>query len=128
MAGLRGDVSGGPCRFDVDTAALLGAGEQVDQRQGHQARYDQLGSLGLALNAVVLWNSRYLNAAADRLRAEGHEVQDEDMARLSPLGSTHLNVLGRYSFSASQPGEGLRPLRDSATPEDNPQEAPNQAR
>jgi hypothetical protein len=25
---------------------------------------------------------------------------------------THLNVLGRYSFTTSQPVDGLRPLRD----------------
>jgi hypothetical protein len=27
----------------------------------------------------------------------------------------NLNCLGRYIFRASQPGEGLRPLRDPAT-------------
>ena len=45
---------------------------------------DQLGSLGLVLNAVVLWNTRYLDAAVARLRAEGHDIKDEDVARLSP--------------------------------------------
>jgi hypothetical protein len=98
--------------------------------QIHQAyrdgQEDQLGSVGLVLNAVVR-NSRYLNAAVDQLRAEGHEVKDEDVARLSPLGSAPLNVLGRYSFSASQPGEGLRPLRDPDAPEDDPQEAADQS-
>ncbi len=34
------------------------------------------------------------------------------MARLSPLKHKNLNVLGRYSFTASQPVDGLRPLRD----------------
>ena len=32
------------------------------------------------------------------LRAEGHEVRDEDAARLSPFGRHHVNLLGRYSF------------------------------
>ncbi|WSV43833.1 transposase [Streptomyces sp. NBC_01077] len=61
-------------------------------------------------------------ALRERSQAEGHEVKAEDVARLSPLGSAHLNVLGRYSFSASQPGEGLRPLRDPDAPEDDPQD------
>lgn len=73
---------------------------------------DQLGSLGLVLNAVVLWTTRYLDAAVAQLRAEGHEIRDEDVARLSPLKHKNLNVLGRYSFTASQPVDGLRPLRD----------------
>ncbi|MEU9473742.1 Tn3 family transposase [Streptomyces avermitilis] len=74
---------------------------------------DQLGSLGLVLNAVVLWTTRYIDAAVAQLRAEGHEVRDEDIARLSPLKHRNLNVLGRYSFTASAPAGGaLRPLRD----------------
>ena len=67
---------------------------------------DQLGSLGLVLNAVVLWTTRYIDAAVAQLRAEGHEILDEDVARLSPLVHENLNVLGRYSFTASTPGAG----------------------
>ncbi|GGK28529.1 hypothetical protein GCM10011583_70640 [Streptomyces camponoticapitis] len=38
---------------------------------------------------------------------------EEDIARLSPLKHMNLNVLGRYSFTASSPAGGvLRPLRD----------------
>ncbi|MFD0271350.1 Tn3 family transposase [Streptomyces sp. NPDC127106] len=74
---------------------------------------DQLGALGLVLNAVVLWTTRYIDAAVAQLRAEGHEIRDEDIARLSPLKHRNLNVLGRYSFAASVPAGGsLRPLRD----------------
>ncbi|MFI1258675.1 Tn3 family transposase [Streptomyces netropsis] len=73
---------------------------------------DQLGSLGLVLNAAALWTTRYIDAAVAQLRAEGHEIRDEDIARLSPLKHRNLNVLGRYSFTASQPVEGLRPLRN----------------
>ncbi len=65
---------------------------------------DQLGALGLVLNAVVLWTTRHIDAAVDQLRAEGHEIRDEDGARLSPLKHRNLNVLGRYSFTASTPG------------------------
>ncbi len=73
---------------------------------------DQLGALGLVVNAVALWTTRYIDAAVTQLRAEGHEIRNEDVARLSPLKHRKLNVLGRYSFTASVPREGLRPLRD----------------
>jgi hypothetical protein len=70
------------------------------------------------LNAAALWATRYLDAAVAQLRAQGHQVRDEDAARLSPLKTTHLNVLGRYAIIASQPGKGLRPLRDPSTPDE----------
>nr|WP_324606882.1 Tn3 family transposase [Streptomyces katrae] len=35
----------------------------------------------MVVNAVVLWNTRYLDAAVARLRAEGLDFKDEDVAR-----------------------------------------------
>lgn len=46
---------------------------------------------------------------AERVRAEGHDIKDEDVARLPPLKHRNVNCLGRYSFTASQPVDGLRP-------------------
>jgi hypothetical protein len=43
------------------------------------------------------------------------EMKPEDVARLSPLGYAHINLLGRYSFTLAEPltrGE-LRPLHES---------------
>ncbi|MFI0715520.1 Tn3 family transposase [Streptomyces inhibens] len=80
---------------------------------------DQLGALGLVLNAAVLWTTRYLDASVEQLRAlpadeREHDVLNEAVARLSPLKHANLNVLGRYAFRASTPaGGGLRPLRNS---------------
>ena len=78
-------------------------------REGQE---DQLAALGLALNAVVLWNTRYLDHAVDTLRRNRYPVREEDVARLSPLSHAHLNCLGRYSFPAPPVGAGLRLLRD----------------
>lgn len=61
----------------------------------------------------MLWTTKYIDAAVAQLHAEGHEVRDEDIARLSPLKHRNLNLLGRYSFTAQVPAVGaLRPLRD----------------
>ncbi len=79
---------------------------------------DQLGSLGLVLNAIVLWTTRYIDAAVAQLQAGGHQIREEDITRLSPLKHRNLNLLGRYSFTASAPAAGaLRPLRDPDAPE-----------
>ncbi|MCW2880818.1 MAG: transposase, Tn3 family, partial [Sphaerisporangium sp.] len=44
----------------------------------------------------TLWNTRYLDAAVVQLRAEGHDLKDEDVARISPLKDRHINFMGRY--------------------------------
>lgn len=67
------------------------------------------------LNAVVLWNTRYMDAAVTKLRASGYPLAEEDLARLSPLVDKHLNVLGHYSFVPLAAGVSLRPLRDPGT-------------
>ncbi|MCG5213282.1 transposase [Streptosporangium sp. KLBMP 9127] len=74
---------------------------------------DQLGALGLVLNAVVLFNTRSMDAALAKLRVQGFAVRDEDVARLSPFIHAHVNLLGRYSFALPELPGGLRPLGES---------------
>jgi hypothetical protein len=62
----------------------------------------------------------YMDRALAQLRALGATINDEDVARLSPLGTNHINVLGRYHFSLPEAiarGE-FRPLRDPAELDD----------
>ena len=96
-------------------ARVVFHGKRGELRQRYrEGQEDQLGALGLVVNAIVLWNTLYMDAALAQLRAEGHEVRDEDVARLSPLGFEHINMLGRYAFTLPETvarGE-LRPLRD----------------
>ncbi|MFJ8091802.1 Tn3 family transposase [Streptomyces griseofuscus] len=73
---------------------------------------DQTGALGLVLNALVLFNTRYMDAAVNQLRADGFDVRDEDVARLSPFVRHHVNMLGRYSFQLPDLPGGPRPRRD----------------
>ena len=74
-------------------------------------RQNQLGALGLALNATVLWNTMYIDKAVTQLQAAGRPLVDELLAALSPLIFDHINFNGRYSFPRPERGE-LRPLRD----------------
>jgi len=87
-------------------------------REGQE---DQLGALGLVVNAVCLFNSLYLDEAVRGLREEGQEVADEDLARVSPLMRDHVRVLGRYHFTLddSVAGGGMRPLRDPSEPDES---------
>ena len=96
-------------------ARMIFHGKRGELRQRYrEGQEDQLGALGLVVNLVVLWNTIYMDAAVNQLGAEGHEVRPEDVARLSPLGFKHVNMLGRYAFTLPDTvarGE-LRPLRD----------------
>jgi TnpA family transposase len=100
-------------------ARVIFHGQRGELRQKYrEGQEDQLGALGLVLNIVVLWNTRYMEAALDQLKSQGVEVRPEDVARLSPLGHEHINMLGRYHFVMSEPiarGE-LRPLRNPSDP------------
>ncbi len=94
-------------------------GQRGQLRQRYrEGQEDQLGALGLVVNAVVLWTTRYMDTALAELRKTGYPVREEDVARLSPLGFKHLNVLGRYAFTAPTPGQ-LRPLRDPSVIDDD---------
>lgn len=96
-------------------ARVIFHGKRGELRQRYrEGQEDQLGALGIVVNLVVLWNTIYMNEAFARLRAEGHAVKAADVARLSPLGFKHINMLGRYAFTIPDVvarGE-LRPLRD----------------
>ena len=82
-----------------------------------ERRKDQLAALGLVVNAVVLWNTRYVDAALTALRGQGYGVIDQDAASPSPLIDAHLKVHDRCIFT--QPThDGLRLLRDLAEPLD----------
>jgi hypothetical protein len=79
-----------------------------------QGQEEQLGALGLALNAVVHWNALYMQEAIQQVRRDGMDVHNDDITHLSPLIWRHLNFLGQYDFSLPDTviNGRLRPLRN----------------
>ncbi|MEV7740067.1 Tn3 family transposase [Streptomyces sp. NPDC088921] len=51
-------------------------------------------------------DTRYLDAAVAQVRADGHDIKDEEAARLSPLKDRNINFLGRYQFNIKASGLG----------------------
>jgi TnpA family transposase len=96
-------------------ARVVFHGRRGELRQRYRdGQEDQLGTLGLVVNLIVLWNTIYMDAALAQLRIEGFPIRDEDVARLTPLGHEHINMLGRYAFTLPEfvaRGE-MRPLRN----------------
>jgi len=66
------------------------------------------------VNAVVLKNTRYLDAALAQVRTSGVPIKPEDVERFSPLLIGDDNVLGRYELALKESiwqGHGtMRPL------------------
>lgn len=89
-------------------------GQKGELRQKYkEGQEDQLGALGFMTNVCILWNTVYTARALEEIRGEGKQIAAADIARLSPLGFDHLNMLGRYNFSSPdivRDGK-LRPLR-----------------
>ena len=88
---------------------------ELRQRYGRVKRTSWTPYLGLVVNPLLLWTTRYMDTALNHLRATGAEVRKEDLARHSPLSHKHFIMLGRYHFAVPEKvvrGE-LRPLRDS---------------
>lgn len=115
---IQTQLNRGEGRHSVARAVFHGQRGELRQRY-REGQEDQLGALGLVVNMIALWNTRYMEASLARLRDVGAEVRPEDVQRLSPLGHEHINLLGRYHFSADgsiSDGE-LRPLRDPDDPE-----------
>jgi len=51
--------------------------------------------------AIVLWNTVYLERAANALRGHGQAVDDALLQYLSPLGWEHINLTGDYLWRSS---------------------------
>jgi Tn3 transposase DDE domain len=68
-------------------------------RQGQE---EQLAALGLIVNAIVLYNTIYTQRALDHLAATGLQLDDVEVERLSPLGSDHLTLTGRYRIALAE--------------------------
>ena len=103
----------GECRNGLARTVYHGQRGEI-RKKYREGQEDQLSSLGLATNAIALWNTIYIQFAIDTLKKQGESIDDEDVKRLSLLMNGHVNVLGHYSFSLpTMVEEGyLRPLNE----------------
>lgn len=96
----------------MKTAFVLRYLASEDERREIERQSTQAHGLHLVANAIVAWNTVYIAAALEELRAEGEEIAAEQLARLTPTLYGHVNAHGTYSFESSALAEGeLRPLR-----------------
>lgn len=90
-------------------------GQRGQIRKRYREGQEELNTLGLVLNAMVLWNTLYMDQALQHLKTTGVAILPADVARLSPLEHRTINLLGRYTFTLPEAiarGE-MRPLRQA---------------
>lgn len=77
---------------------------------------NQVGCLNLVTNAVIVWNTVYIEKVIAQLRKEGLSISDEDLKGIWPTRHANLNVYGKYFFNLVHIGQkqALRPLRQPA--------------
>jgi len=81
--------------------------------RGYEAQLNRASALSLVLNAVIVWNTEYLDLAAQELARRNQPVPDELWAHLTPLHWEHLHLVGRYQFLETDTSGRYRPLRAS---------------
>jgi TnpA family transposase len=74
---------------------------------------NQVNCLNLVTNAVIIWNTVYMQAAIEQMTQAGEPIQDDDIQHIWPTRYEHINVHGRYHFNVDEnlSRKGLRPLR-----------------
>ena len=94
--------------------AYLSVGNRgVLRRKSDEGLQHQVGSLNLLANAILLWNSVYMDEALKQLVQEGQAVNGEDLQHVWPTRFEHINVYGKYEFNLEDARQrnGLRELR-----------------
>jgi hypothetical protein len=93
---------------------LFAEGGQIKKSQ-LQDQANQASALTLVTDAIIVWNTRYMQVAIDQLRKEGYAIKDGDIAHISPCRFYHINKHGRLTFNIEREWNraGLRPLRNS---------------
>jgi TnpA family transposase len=104
-------------RHKLGKATFHGQRGEIRKRY-REGQEDQLSALGLVVNAIVLWNTLYMDLALNHLRTEGFEVKEEDVQRIWPLSYQHINFLGRYFFTLPE-NIAQGQLRDLRNPLEN---------
>lgn len=89
------------------------ARQGVFRERDLESLVNKASCLSLIINAIVVWNTRYMMAALDHLRSTGYPILEQDLSYLTPLIWEHINMHGTYHFDLVDASrrQGLRPLR-----------------
>jgi TnpA family transposase len=105
---------------------LFSGHEGQIRHRHHEDLVNQAACLKLVSNAVIVWNTVYMQAIFDLMRAEGRPPSAEDVVHLSPARYEHVNIIGKFRFDLDVSVERLRELRPRREAESEVQRAKKQ--
>jgi hypothetical protein len=95
---------------------LYCANESLVRKREPEKQLHQALCLTLVTNAVIYWNTLYLDEAVQARRARGDLVRAEDLAHIYPIHYAHINTHGKLHFPVREDSaprqRKRRPLRD----------------
>ncbi|MCB8902071.1 transposase [Streptomyces sp. CB02980] len=69
---------------------------------------NNLGPLGLVLNAVALFNAIWIHKIVEKMRAQGRDISESEARQLDLLRFDHINMRGRFHFELRAEGIAIR--------------------
>ncbi|MCA1678061.1 MAG: transposase, partial [Actinobacteria bacterium] len=111
-ARIAGQLNKGETLHALRRHLVIGSRAQIPADEDDHRRHALC--LQILVNAVQVWNARYMTAAIDHLHATRRDVVADEtaVARVAPVAHAHVNSLGRYDLHRQPPPAGhLRPLR-----------------
>jgi hypothetical protein len=81
-------------------------GDRTPEQQAEQAL-----CLAIVCNAIIVWNTVYIQRVLDQLRADVQLITSSEIERISPLPRRHIHLYGHYPISLDNQPTSDRPLR-----------------
>ena len=111
-ARIAGQLNKGETLHALRRHLVIGSRAQIPADEDDRRRHALC--LQILVNAVQVWNARYMTASIDDLHTTKPDVVADEpvVARVAPVTHAHVNSLGRYDLHRQPPPAGhLRPLR-----------------
>lgn len=110
--GTRNQLNKGEALHSLRTKIFFANKGTIRKHHEHEL-LNQSHCLNLVVNAVIIWNTVYMQAVIEELRKENYAILEEDVKHLWPTRHNHINVHGKYHFDIDQAlsRQGLRPLK-----------------
>ena len=109
---VTAELNKGEARNGLTRAVSFHRLGEIRDKSYEDQRFRASG-LTLVTAAIVLWNTVYLDRIIAAMKQHGHQVDDNLLQYLSPLGWEHINLTGDYVWQQNkQPKKGeFRPLK-----------------
>jgi TnpA family transposase len=75
---------------------LFFANQGAFQTGDYEEIMNKATCLSLLSNAVLVWNTMHMTRIIEELRAHGETIDDEELARVSPMAFSHVIPNGTY--------------------------------